>query len=60
MLTMRELARAQGFSDDFEFTGSVDEVNRQVSQVSPHKDVGSNIYARCRSEMQSSFMSHAL
>lgn len=30
MLTMRELARAQGFPDDFEFHGSIDEVNRQV------------------------------
>ncbi|KAF8604127.1 S-adenosyl-L-methionine-dependent methyltransferase [Ceratobasidium sp. AG-I] len=33
MLTMRELARAQGFPDDFEFQGSIDEVNRQIGNA---------------------------
>ncbi|KAG9099586.1 hypothetical protein FRC06_005127 [Ceratobasidium sp. 370] len=33
MLTMRELARAQGFPDDFVFHGSVDEVNRQIGNA---------------------------
>ncbi|KAG9126884.1 hypothetical protein FRC07_001542 [Ceratobasidium sp. 392] len=33
MLTMRELARAQGFPDDFVFSGSVDEVNRQIGNA---------------------------
>ncbi|KAG8699837.1 hypothetical protein FRC09_006344, partial [Ceratobasidium sp. 395] len=33
MLTMRELARGQGFPDDFVFSGSVDEVNRQIGNA---------------------------
>lgn len=31
MLTMRELARAQGFPDHFRFHGTVEQVNRQVN-----------------------------
>ncbi|KAG8741419.1 hypothetical protein FRC12_015680 [Ceratobasidium sp. 428] len=30
---MRELARGQGFPDDFVFSGSVDEVNRQIGNA---------------------------
>ncbi|CEL55663.1 DNA (cytosine-5-)-methyltransferase [Rhizoctonia solani AG-1 IB] len=33
MLTMRELARAQGFPDHFQFHGSIEQVNRQIGNA---------------------------